>query len=79
MCGKTLFIRGVLKDMLKLYPNDRMLISLIEKSAYTAPEIANQLWRNIFNYVSVTYNTDKAMYNLYHDGYKKYLDKFSLL
>jgi hypothetical protein len=80
MCDKAQFVANTCYKLAQCIPPDynaQPLQKIIAKSFYTAPEICNGLWDDLFKCVSKHYNTgedyQKEMCEIYNASYREYL------
>lgn len=76
MCSKAQFIASVVAEMINIH-DDEHLERFKKKLFYTAPEICNQQWIDLFNYVRIKYSDDAEICDIYNKGYKSYVEEFS--
>lgn len=76
MCTRAQFIASIIIEMIDIH-NDEYLERFKKKLFYMAPEICDQQWVELFNYVSVRYREDEEICKIYNKGYKSYIQNFS--
>ena len=76
MCSRAQFIASVVTEMIHVH-DDKILKCFKKKLFYTAPEICYQKWTELYNYVSIKYNNDDKICDIYNEGYTSYVHEFS--
>lgn len=83
MCSKSFDIATVIDNIIYVLPPDedkRRLINLKDSLFHTAPEVCNNFWHKLFDYVSTEYDGSKGWHTdvcrVYNEGFENYKTKY---
>jgi len=74
MCSKARFIATVCQRIIKIKGDAPRVQKIHDTAFYTAPEICDLLWNDLFQVVVDDYKDDGSVCRIYNESYRAYMD-----
>ena len=74
MCSKARFIANVCQRIIKVKGVSPRVQKIQDTAFYTAPEICDLLWNDLFQVVVDDYKDDGAVCKIYNESYRAYMN-----